>query len=241
MMTLTRNPYPWDNSSLTTKVCRLELKNEETGTMNVSDLENDIEVTIPTNNEKSESAEQESYFLKPDQMTISSYYAELSNVSVSLSLEVVNKDAIVEVFVKFGSRPTVEDFDLNFTIKFNSTCQNGSSEGNYNITDCGVEQTSLTVMPPESTLMYVGMLFLGEKNATAHSRKRRSCFGHGRERRSCIGTKDPPPKGYKKTVIPQYDSSTDVKYTMSISQASCLYWSQTKEKWVSDGCKVIRF
>ena len=240
MMTLTRNPYPWDNSSLTSKVCRLELKNEETGTMNVSDLENDIEITIPTKNEESESAELDSHFLKPYEMTISSYYAELSNVSVSLNLEVV-KDAIVEVFVKFGSRPTVEDFDLNFTMEFNSTCQKGSSEGNYNITDCAVEQTSLTVVPSESTIMYVGMLFLGENNATAHSRKRRSCFGHGRERRSCIGTKDPPPKGYNKTVIPQYDSSTDVKYTMSISQASCLYWSQTKEKWVSDGCKVKSF
>ena len=239
-MTLTINPYSWDNSSLsvTSSICSLELKNEETGAMNVSDLENDIEITIPTNNEEPETAEQESYFLRPYEMTISSYYAELGNVPVSLSLEGVDKNAIVEVFVKFGSRPTVEDFDQNFTVVFTATCQNGLSEGDYNVTDCAVEQISFTVVPSESTVIYVGMLFLGEKNATEHSRKRRSCFGHGRERRSCIGTKDPPPNGYNKTVIPQYDSSTDVKYTISISQASCLYWSQTREKWISDGCKV---
>lgn len=240
MMTLTINPYSWDNSSLsvTSSVCSLELKNDETGTMNVSDLENDIEITIPTNNEESESADQENYFLKPYEMTISNYYAELGNVPVSLSLEGVDKDAIVEVFIKFGSRPTVEDFDQNFTVAFTATCQNGLSVGDYNVTDCAVEQISFTVVPSESTVIYVGMLFLGEKNATEHSRKRRSCFGHGRERRSCIGTKEPPPNGYNKTVIPQYDSSTDVKYTMSIIQASCLYWSQTKEKWTSDGCRV---
>ena len=239
-MTLTTNPYSWDNSSLsvTSSVCSLELRNDETGTINVSDLENEIEITIPTNNEESDSAEQESYFLKPYEMTIRSYYAELGNVPVSLSLKGVDKDAIVEVFIKFGSRPTMEDFDQTFTVMFTATCQNGLSEGDFKVTDCAVEQISLTVVPPQSTVIFVGMVFFGEKNATEHSRKKRSCFGHGRGRRSCIGTKDPPPNGYNKTVIPQYDSSTDVKYTMSIGQASCLYWSQTKEKWTSDGCKV---
>jgi len=240
MLILTINPYSWDNSSLsvTSSVCSLELKNEETGTLNVSDLENDIEITLPITTEESESAEQESYFLKPYEMTISSYYAELGNVPVSLSVAGVDKDAIVEVFIKFGSRPTVEDFDQNFTVAFTTTCRNGLSDGGQNLSNCAVDQISFSVVPAESSVIYVGMLFLGEKNATEHSRKRRSCFGHGRERRSCIGTKDPPPNGYNMTVIPEYDSSTDVKYTMSISQASCLYWSQSKEKWISDGCKV---
>lgn len=242
MMTLTVNPYSWDNSSLsvTSRVCSLELKNEETGTINVSDLENDIEITIPNNNEESESAEKESRFLKPYEMTISSYYDE-RNVAMSISLEGVDKDAIVEVFVKSGSKPTVEDYDQSFAVAFTATCQNGLSEGDYNITYCAVEQFSFTVPPSGSTVTYVGMVLHAEKNATEHSRKRRSCLGHGREKRSCIGTKDPPPNGYNKTVIPQYDSSTDVKYTMSISQTSCLYWSQAKEKWASDGCKVISY
>ena len=240
MLILTINPYSWDNSSrsVTSSVCSLELKNQETGPMNVSDLENDIEITIPTNTKESESAEQENYFLKPYEMAMSSYYPELGNATVSLSVAGVNKNAIVEVFIKFGSRPTVEDFDQNFTVAFTSACQNGLSESDDKITDCAFEQISFSVVPWEYTVIYVGMLFLGETNATEHSRKRRSCFGHGRERRSCIGIKDPPPNGYNKTVIPQYDSSTDVNYTMSISQASCLYWSQTKEKWTSEGCKV---
>lgn len=241
-MTLTANPYNWDDSSLsvTSSVCSLELKNDEAGTINVSDLENDIEITIPINNEESASAEQEGYFLKPYEMTITSYHVELGNVPVSITLKGFDKDAIVEVFIKFGSRPTMEDFDETFTVMFTATCQNGLLEGDFKVTDCAVEQISLTVVPPESTVIFMGMVFFGEKNATEHSRKRRSCFGHGRERRSCIGTKDPPPNGYNKTVIPRYDSLTDVKYTMTIGQASCLYWSQTNEKWTSDGCKVAK-
>lgn len=241
-MTTAFNPFNWDsdNSSgiVRSSVCSLELSQDGTGTMNVSDLENDIEITIPINSDESESTEPENSFLKPYEMTVRSYYAELGKVPVSLSLTGLDKDAVVEVLIKFGSRPTVEDFDQNFTVALSVTCQNGSSDGEGNRTSCPVQPITLTVVPSEPTLIFMGMLSLGEKNKTEHSRKRRSCFGQGRERRSCIGVKDPPPKGYNKTVMPQYDSSTDVKYTMSISQASCLYWSKTKEKWTSEGCKV---
>lgn len=242
MMITGFNPFSWDrdNSSLLVRshVCSLELNREGTGTMNVSDLENDIEITIPINSDESESTEPESSFLKPYEMTVRSYYAELGKVPVSLSLAVLGKVAVIEVFIKFGSRPTVEDFDQNFTVAPSMTCRNDSLQGSGNQTDCAIEPISLTVVPSEPSKIFVGMLSLGEKNTIEHSRKRRSCFGQGRERRSCIGVKDPPPKGFNKTVIPQYDPSTDVNYTMSISQASCLYWSKTEEKWTSEGCKV---
>ena len=238
MMVTTFNPFRWDkdNSSLlvTSAVCSLELNLEGLGEMNVSDLGNDIEITIPINSNGSESTESDSSFLKPSQMTIRRYYAELANVPVSLRLVGLDKVTWVEVFIKFGSRPTIEDFDQKFIIAFNTTCQNASTDGNGNYTDCTFEPVSITVVPTEPTVVYVGMRPFGEGNTTEHSRKRRSCFGNGRERRSCVGVKDPPPKGFNKTVVPQYD----FKYTMSISQANCLYWLKTEEKWTSKGCKV---
>ncbi|KAL9953993.1 hypothetical protein ACROYT_G041480 [Oculina patagonica] len=141
MMTTAFNPFNWDsdNSSgiVRSSVCSLELSQDGTGTMNVSDLENDIEITIPINSDESESTEPENSFLKPYEMTVRSYYAELGKVPVSLSLSGLDKDAVVEVFIKFGSRPTVEDFDQNFTVALSVTCQNDSSDG---------EETKLPVM-----------------------------------------------------------------------------------------------
>ena len=47
-----------------------------------------------------------------------------------------------------------------------------------------------------------------------------------------------PPKGVHQTVVPQYDPRSDVNYTFTVTQSSCLYWSEDEEKWTSDGCKV---
>ena len=96
----------------------------------------------------------------------------------------------------------------------------------------------MIVVPSKRGLLYVGIIFLGATNTSEHSREKRSCLGHGRQRRSCVGFKDPPPKGFTETVTPQYNPSTDVNYTMTITQSSCLYWSEDRNKWISDGCKV---
>ena len=53
-----------------------------------------------------------------------------------------------------------------------------------------------------------------------------------------VGVKDPPPKGSLSTVIPKYDPNTDVNYTLTITQSSCLYWSENIEKWTTEGCRV---
>lgn len=56
----------------------------------------------------------------------------------------------------------------------------------------------------------------------------------------CVEFKDPPttPPPTPRVIIPEYDPSTDVNYTLSISMAACLYWSEAKEKWTSYGCRV---
>ncbi|XP_078351512.1 polycystin family receptor for egg jelly-like [Oculina patagonica] len=235
------NPFTWDNSSkkIKSSVISLDLQSGDGIKIGVSNLDSDIEIVIPISSSKTnKSNETEHHFLKPNKMTFRSYFAELADVPVSIKLGAQEDGAVIKVFVKNGSRPTIEDSDHNFTLVFTSTCKRQTDVKQNKSTSCVPDERSVTVVPPEPSLLYVGLLFLGAKNVTEHSRKRRSCFGHGRERRSCVGVKDPPPKGVTSVDVPKYDPSTDVNYTFSISQSSCLYWSEDKDKWTSDGCRV---
>ena len=239
MQVVNFNPFTWDNSSkkIKSSVTSLNLQNGHGKKINVSNLHNDIEIVIPISSPSTNiSNGTEHYFLKPNKMSFRSYYAELADVPVSIKIGVQEKSIVIELFVKFGKRPTIEDFDHNFTVT--STCRDKTSH-EQNGTFCVPEENSLTVVPSVPIRLYIGLLYLGAKEVNEHSRRRRFCFGHGRERRSCIGVKDPPPKGVTKTVTAQYNPSTDVNYTFSITQASCLYWSEDKEKWTSEGCRVI--
>ena len=232
------NPFTWDNSSKKVKssVISLDLQSGNGKKINVSNLDSDIEIVVPISSQPTNTSNgTEHNFLKPNKISIRSYYAELADVPVSIKIGVLREGTVTQLFVKFGSRPTIENSDHNFTVT--STCRN-QTDDKQNETSCIIEESSYTVVPSEPTFVYVGLLFLGAKNVSEHSRKRRSCFGHGRERRSCVGVKDPPPKGVTKTIVPQYDPLTDVNYTFTITQSSCLYWSEDKEKWTSDGCKV---
>lgn len=243
MMAVKFNPFTWDSSSKKVKssVTSLDLQSGNGSKINVSNLDNDITIVIPISSQPTNTGNgMNHYFLKPNKMTIRSYYAELGDVPVSIRLGVLQEDAVIELLVKYGSRPTLRESDHNFTIKFTSTCDSRTNgeENETATSSCVLEKSSVSVVPSKPGFLYVGLLFLGATNATEHSRKRRSCFGHGRERRSCVGVKDPPPKGVTKTTVPRYEPSTDVNYTLTITQSSCLYWSEDKEKWTSDGCKV---
>ena len=238
MRTVDFNPFSWDNSSKNVKsnVISLDFQSGNGKKINVSNLENNIEIVIPISSPATNTSNAtEHYFLKPNRMAFRSYYAELADVPVSIKIGVQELGIVIELFVKFGKRPSIKDFDHNFTVT--STCRN-QTNNKQNGTSCVLEDNSVTVVPSVPIRLYIGLLFLGAKDVNDHFRTRRSCFGHGRERRSCVGVKDPPPKGVTKTVIPRYDSSTDVNYTFSVTQSSCLYWSEDKEKWTSDGCEV---
>ena len=243
MSALTFNPYSWNNSSkaIQSNVIGLELQSGNTK-INVSNLDDDIVMVIPISSpaeqKNNTSSPSEHSFLKLDKMSIRSYNAQLADVPVSIKMAVVEKGLFtVNLYVKFGSRPTISSFDHNFTNTFKSVCGNQTND-NQNLTSCLPDESSMTVVPPNAGPLYVGLLLLKNKSSGGNSRQRRSCFGHGRQKRSCVGVKDPPPKGVTKTVIPQYDPSTDVNYTMTITQSSCLYWSEDEDKWTSDGCKV---
>ena len=239
MQAIDFNPYTWDNSSkkIKSRITSLELKSNSAANINVSNLDNDIEIIIPISSPPQNSTNGTQHnFLKPNQMSARSYYAELANVPVSLKLGEVKAGIQIKLFIKFGKRPTIDDFDFNFTLIFTSTCDN---QTDVNSTcQRSVRDKSVTVIPSKSGFLYAGVLFESPKNESQHSRQRRSCFGHRRERRSCVGVKDPPPKGFLNTVVPKYDPNTDLNYSLTITQSSCLYWSENTEKWTAEGCRV---
>ena len=239
MQTVDFNPFTWDNSSkkIKSNVTSLDLQSANGEKINVSNLDNYIEIVIPISSSPPNTSDAtDHYFLKPNKMSFHSYYAKIADVPVSIKIGAKKQGIVIEMFLKFGARPTIEDSDQNFTVM--SSCKN-QTNNKKNETSCFLEESSFALVPSKPIRLYIGLLFLGAKSVTEHSRRRRSaCLGHGRERRSCVGFKDPPPKGVTETFIPQYDPSTDVNYTFSISQSSCLYWSEGKEKWTSGGCKV---
>lgn len=245
MTALSFNPFTWDESSkaIQSSVSSLELQSEEFGSVNVSNLKEDIIMVIPilgdSKNNNNPSKVSEHSFLKPNRMSFRSYHVELADTPLTIKLGVQEFGVVIGMAVKFGSRPTTENFDHDFEIMFNSTCVNHSTERNLTAISC-IPETSVQLVPSKTGIVFIGLLYAGAKNSTGHSRSRRSCFGHGRQRRACVGLKDPPPKGVNNTVVPKYDPSTDLNYTMTITQSSCLYWSEVKNKWTGDGCKVTK-
>ena len=240
MIAIKFNPFIWDKSSelVQSSLISLELQSGDAETIAVEDLDSDIEIIIPLNRVPVNTSDTtEHSFLKPRKISSHKYHSETPSLPISLKLGTQAKDITIEIFVKFGSKPTIEDFDYNFVMQFNSTRK---SQTDFELVDksSSLQETSVTLVPSDESLLFVSLLFLGAKNVSEHSRKRRSCFKHGRERRSCVDVKDPPLQGVSKTLIPQYDPSTDVNYTLTITQSSCLYWSEDLEKWTSLGCKV---
>lgn len=246
MTALSFNPFSWDDSSkaVQSSVTSLELKNRQ-HKLNMSNLDDDIVMIIPisSSHESSTSTNEESahLFLKPDQMAVHSYYAELADVPVSVQIGLQHDGQTIELVAKFGSRPSVHDFDHKFALLFQSKCLI-NKQGDE--TSCLIAESSVSVVPSKPGLLFIGVLRnynstkLAE-NAIEHSRERRSCFNHKRQKRACVGFKEPPPKGVFTAFVPQYDPSTDLNYTISITQSTCLYWSGESDKWTSDGCKVI--
>ena len=104
MQAVNFNPFTWDNSSkkIKSSVTSLELKNGNAEKMNVSNLDNDIEILIPLSSSPQNSTnDTEHFFLKPNQITVRSYYAELADVPVSLKLGVAIEGTEIELLVKF--------------------------------------------------------------------------------------------------------------------------------------------
>ena len=157
----------------------------------------------------------------------------------------------LEVYVNYKTRPTVKQHVFRAITPNINDCNQTKSALN-----CSAEAYVIVLSSAVTGhigLHYVGIRYPGPKNDKPTSseeirqdkgRIRRGCDSNGkRQKRSCIGVKDPPttPAPTPKIIIPWYNKSTDVNYTTSAAVANCLYWSEPKQAWIDDGCKVNSF
>ena len=247
------NPYVWSNTSKDVKssVLSVDLKKQDGSRLTISGLNRPIELFIPEKDpeEPIQNDTQGHLFVKPynDSSTIRYHKIVLTNDLEFGIVEIRPQyDTIFDVFVSAGFKPTPQNYTYKARIPDVSLCGDFNlGIGYFNCTRDPYTFSLSRNLTGDIGVQYIGIRLSLEANETniqtKHRRVARSCMDrHGRQKRSCIGVKDPPtiPPPTPEIIVPKYDARTDVNYTMSVKMRSCLYWSEKKQAWTSEGCKV---
>lgn len=231
-----------------TKVVSLTLKDESGNVINIANLHSAISLTVPIKNTGNKTPPVEEYSV-PDIMFYRVFTENRGNSSVRLSFN-LERPAPFEVYVKYGARPTKQDYDY-FTTLDVGTCQNETLS-------CNVS-THVWFDAERQGKYFIGLL------QQSKSRERRSASKinyrdrdlqwkvpkkrmprslsslNNPDEKLCVKFKDPPtaqPMVNVTVKMPPYDTETSVNFTLEVDSTGCLYWSETKEQWLSEGCKV---
>ena len=250
------NPYAVHPSSdeINSQVVSLILKDETGKIIDVTNLHTDISLTIPLKKSKNSTRPLVPEYSVPEVMTyrVVTTHHEKTSIRISLRLD---RGKPFQVYIKYGTRPTQQDYDF-FTTLDKRPCQKRNKLCNvthhvwYDAKHCGK--------------YFIGLL---QKDSTSKLRKRRSdsdTVSHEnyasrnnspRRRISrsllqvndtdedlCVKTKVPPMREQLvrniTLISPPYDPETSVNFSLEVNSAGCLYWSEKKEAWMSEGCKV---
>lgn len=245
MLSIPFNPYTWDSTKqrVNSDVLALDLKDETRKLIKVSNLTSDVIIVTPLK-PQTVSLENPQYFTKNDDLRFHEIDVKYDNTLIMLEITPDETSINLFVYMRYGQRPTTQEHDLNVTVSKNERCvwTPSAHDRNGGATECSVNPLT----PIETLAKQPGKYFLGVQSynttaANSHKRKRRSCFGNGRQKRSCVEVKDPPPtppQSENITVVPVYDSKTDLNYTLRVAMGSCVYWSEEREMWITDGCQV---
>lgn len=253
-MTLQVNPYWWTNRSgdIKSSVLSLDLKKQDGSRLNISGLSHPIELFIPEENQTEEVKNDTKgiLFVKPynDNSDIRYHKIEIENEFESAFVKIrPENDSIFDVFVSSGTvKPTPENYTFRAKIPDYSSCRDyEAGTGYFNCAKDPYVFSLSSDITGDIGVHFIGIRLAlgvtGRRTRSQRSRIPRSCKdSHGRQKRSCVGVKDPPttPPPTPGTIVPQYNERTDVNYTMSVTMRSCLYWSEKKQDWTSEGCKV---
>ena len=146
------------------------------------------------------------------------------------------ENTVFKVFVRYGQRPTVTEYDTTKKIP-HSSCQKTSGNSHSH---CSKEAYDVVLFPDvvnKPGPYYIGILYDNDDKAPQSRRSKRSCSGRGRQKRSCVEVKDPQ-RPENITVKPVYDPKTDVNYSVNLLEERCLFWDSGEEHWISRGCRV---
>ena len=254
MLTLKVNPYVWTNSSkdIKSSVLSVDLKTQDGSRLNISDLRDPIELLVPEKEHEVpiKNDTQGHLFLKPYNGSGAIRYHKITfeNELEAALVEIrPENNTIFDVFVSAGVKPTPKSYTFRKKIPDISLCGDFKpGTGCSNCTSNPYMSSLSSNVTGDIGVHYIGIsLAIETKETNTPNKQRRierSCKeSHGRQKRSCIGVKDPPttPPPTPEVIVPKYDARTDVNYTMTVTMRSCMYWSEVKQAWTSEGCKVF--
>jgi len=239
MLSTAFNPFTWDRTRerVNSNVLSLELKDDQRKIMEI--LSSDVVIEMTPRPQK--------YPLKISPFFTNNNSPRFHEIKVDyentvVRLDIAPEDALVKLafYIRFGQRPTIREHDLNATISSYEKCIWNKMNENLEGKNGCYSSRLIEVLAKTPGRYYVAVL--SNSNITKfRRRKKRSCFGQPRQRRACVDIKSPPPTpshGKNVSVVPVYDPSSDHNYTLKVAMGSCVYWSETKQKWITDGCRV---
>jgi len=242
MLSIPFNPYTWDSTMKRVKsnVLALDLKDNTSKLIKVSNLSDNVIIVTPLQKTRTVSFE---YFTQNENLRFHVIDVEYENSLIMLEVTPTEASTNLFVYLRYGQRPTTQEHDLNATVSKTEKCV--WSQGVHGRKD-GKTKCSQLTSPIETLAKLPGKYFLGvqgynRSGVNSHKREKRSCFGNRRQKRSCVEVKDPPPtppQGRSVTVVPVYDSKWDQNYTLRVALGSCVFWSEEREKWITEGCRV---
>jgi len=237
LLAFKENPYTWDKtaSSIRSTVIDVTLRTSKGMDVEVNNLSSPLGLHIPSIHEEKVSDGRKKprhLFLQPG--VIRYHTLVIPSVEHLVALRVANA-ASRQMVVYFGQgfKPSAENYSYVINLPDLSFCQSHNTDKLFY---CTVDAYSAKLIGYDAGLYYVGITLVVPK-----TRMRRSLPGMDRgKKRSCIQVKDPPttPPPAPMIVTPQYNATTDVNYTFSVTIGTCLYWSEEEEKWSSRGCRV---
>ena len=244
MLSIPLNPYTWDSTKqrVNSYVLALDLKDDTRKLIKVSNLSDNVIIVTPLQN-KMVSFENGQYFTLNNNLRFHVIDVEYENSLIMLEITPTDANTYLFVYLRYGQRPTTQEHDLNATVSKTEKCVwSASAHGGKD----GKTKCSQLTGPIETLAKRPGKYFLGvqgynRSGTNSHKREKRSCFRNRRQKRSCVEVKDPPPtppQGETVTVMPVYDSTSDQNYTLSVALGSCVFWSEEREKWITEGCRV---
>ena len=241
MLSIPFNPFTWDRTRerVASNVLSLDLKDDKQNAVETSQLSSDVIIEIPLKPQRS--PEKMTHFFTKNNLTrLHEIIVDYENTTMQLEIAPKDKSVNLTIYVRFGHRPTIKKYDFNATISSNKRCI-WSKLGQNSKNGCASNHlTSIEILAKKPGKYYLAVV-THSNSKKPQKRWKRSCFGQRRQKRSCVEVKSPPPtppQGENVSVVPVYDPSTDHNYTLRVAMESCVYWSDMRQKWLTDGCKV---
>jgi len=241
MLSIEFNPFTWDRTRerVNSYVLSLDLKDDQQKVMEISELSSDVDIEM-TPKPQNYPLQKSPFFTNNNSPRFHKMKVDYENTVVQL--DIAPDDALVNLvlYIRFGQRPTLKEHDLNATASSYERCIWTKMKENLEGKNGCYSNRLIEVLAKRPGIYYLALL--SDSNITkSQKRQKRSCFGQRRQRRACVDIKSPPPtppQSENVSVVPVYDPSTDHNYTLRVAMGSCVYWSDRKQMWITDGCRV---